>query len=332
MARTLDPAEQAQLVAALADGQWHRGEALAERFGIGRAALSKRMERLSDWGLEVQSQTGVGYRLPDALQLLDANEIREHAGDRLLDVPVTVASWLDSTNARLLEASSASDPQILLAEGQSAGRGRRGRQWVSPYAHNLYASMSWRFSGWLPQLPALPLAVAVVLWRRLRALGLEGAGIKWPNDLLVCEHKLAGILIENQGEASGAFRVVIGFGLNIRMPAGAAQRIDQQWTALSRCLPAMPNRNQLAADLLADLLFALRDFERGGFEPFAADYRRADVLQGKAIRVIDEQREQLGTARGIDASGALRMETEDGQVRALYSGDVSVRRVSEAEH
>ena len=325
MARSLDPQQQHALVAALADGQWHRGESLAERFGIGRAALSKRVEQLADWGLSVQSQAGVGYRLATALELLDEARIREAGGEALSGLRLHCDGWMESTNTAVL-ASDQADPQAQLAEGQYAGRGRRGRHWVSPYAHNLYLSLGWRFDGWLPQLSALPLAVAVMIWRVLQHHRVPDLGIKWPNDLLVGDAKLGGILIENQGEAGGACRVVIGIGLNLAMPASAAQHIDQRWTSLADCLQRPPGRNQLAGELLAQLMDGLTDFERGGFEPFAADYRSADCLQGKAVRVEDHGRVEQGLAKGIGAQGALRFQPESGAERLLYSGDVSVRR------
>ena len=325
MARSLDPQQQHALVAALADGQWHRGETLAERFGIGRAALSKRVEQLADWGLGVQSQAGVGYRLASALELLDETCIRAAGGELLSGLSLHCAGWIDSTNTAVL-ASAFPDPQAQLAEGQSAGRGRRGRHWVSPYAHNLYLSLGWRFDGWLPQLSALPLAVAVMIWRVLQRHRVPDLHIKWPNDLLVGGAKLGGILIENQGEAGGACRVVIGIGLNLAMPDSAAQQIDQQWTSLTACLEQAPGRNQLAGELLAQLMTGLSDFERGGFEPFALDFRRADCLQGQAVRVEDHGRFEDGIAKGIGAQGALRFQPNGGAERLLYSGDVSVRR------
>lgn len=326
MARALDPADQHALVAALADGQWHRGEVLAGRFGIGRAALSKRIEQLADWGLVVHSQAGVGYRLEAALELLDAERIRAAGGASLQELKLQCSGWIESTNSAVLAAEAADDPQAHLAEGQSAGRGRRGRRWVSPYAHNLYLSLGWCFAGWLPQLSALPLAVSVMLWRVLQRQGVAGLGIKWPNDLLVDGAKLGGILIENQGEAGAACRVVIGIGLNLAMPAGAERSIDQPWTSLQACLPQAPGRNQLAGELLAQLLDGLQDFERGGFEPFAADFRRADCLQGQPVRVEDNGRWQEGVAQGIGSQGALRFQPASGPERLLYSGDVSVRR------
>lgn len=328
MARSLDPQQQHALVATLADGQWHRGETLAERFGIGRAALSKRVEQLADWGLCVHSQAGVGYRLDAPLELLDEARIRAAGGDALNGLSLQCAGWIDSTNTAVL-ASEQPDPQAQLAEGQSAGRGRRGRQWVSPYAHNLYLSLGWRFDGWLPQLSALPLAVSVMIWRVLQRHRVPDLGIKWPNDLLVNGAKLGGILIENRGEAGGACRVVIGIGLNLAMPPSVAQQIDQRWTSLSDCLDSPPGRNQLAGELLAQLMDSLQDFERGGFEPFAPDFRNADCLQGRAVRVEDHGRFEDGIAKGIGTQGALRFQPEGGEERLLYSGDVSVRRRAE---
>lgn len=311
------------LVETLADGDWHSGEALAKPFGITRAALSKRMAALADWGLVVESRTRLGYRLSQKLERLDAALIRRHlkplAAAKLS--AVNVVAITDSTNTQLLNIRGDDDPQALLAEFQSAGRGRRGRDWVSPFAANLYLSLAWTFSGWPTHISALPLAVGVACARTLPKC--EGLQLKWPNDLLVSGRKLGGILIEQRGESGADCRAVIGIGLNVTMQKNQASAVTQDWTSLAIEGLSL-SRNVLAADVLSRLVEALMAFESHGFAPFAAEWDRHDVTLGKPVRVHQGRESTLGIGRGVDADGALKLEVQ-GKLQRILSGDVSLR-------
>lgn len=325
MAQALIEAERLKLIDVLADGQWHSGEALAEASGISRAALAKRIEKLRDWQLDIEARQGLGYRLARPLERLDAQHLREAlTGQVSLDVRAEV----DSTNTRLLDADTAQDPQILLAEFQTAGRGRRGRQWRSPFAANLYLSLAWSFPSWPRNLTALPLAIGMASARTLREAGLATVGIKWPNDLYLDGRKLGGILIEHRGEAGGSCRVVIGIGLNVAMSDQQADGIDQPWTALQPALLAqgLPpvSRNALASALIERLLHTLRRFAEQGFEAFAAEWPAYDLAQDRPVRVLQADRQFEGVGRGVDAQGALIVETMD-QLHTLHSGEISLR-------
>jgi len=233
MAATLDSAELLALVDALADGAWHSGERLAERARITRAALAKRIAKLEAWGLEVEARIGLGYRLPRPIERLDPTAIRKllPAATRQQLRAVEVLALTDSTNQRLLESRSEDDPRALLAERQTAGRGRRGRDWQSPFGANLYLSISWSFAHWPAQLTVLPIAIGVACVRALAAQGIEGISLKWPNDLLVDGKKLGGILIEQRGEGGGACRAIVGVGINVSMQD--ARGITQPWTSVA---------------------------------------------------------------------------------------------------
>ncbi len=324
MAQPLTEAEQLALLDRLADGQWHSGEALAAGFGIGRAALAKRIDRLQDWQLAVESRQGLGYRLSASLERLDVAALAAAVpGLRVTVLPVT-----DSTNSRLLEADAERDPQALLAEFQTAGRGRRGRGWASPFGANLYCSVAWSFPAWPPQLTALPLAVGVACARAIHAQGLPELRLKWPNDLLVDGRKLGGILLEHRGEGGGGCRVVIGIGINLRMSNEHAQEITQPWINLDAALAARGrapvSRNALAQALLRELDALLRAYATQGFEPLAAAWQRLDLLQDQAVRVQAGERVIEGVARGIDAQGALMVDAA-GQRHHLNAGEVSLR-------
>ncbi len=321
----MSEASTLHLLDALTDGALHSGEALAQEFGISRAALAKRMAHLRDWGVDVIAQAGAGYRLAAPLQRLDAAAIRSALPRPAQQTRIAVVTRTDSTNSQLLFADAGHDPQALFTESQTAGRGRRGRDWVSPFGSNLYGSLGWTFAAWPARFTTLPLAVAVAVARVIDAAGVPEVGIKWPNDLMVAGRKLAGILIEPRGEAGGSCRVVVGVGINVAMSATQAAAISQPWISLAEALAARapPSRNALAAALVSELCGALTHFSAHGFAPFAAEWKRRDVLAGQAVR-IEGAAKITGIARGVDADGGLLIDTADGR-QAVHAGDVSVR-------
>ena len=311
------------LIDTLADGAWHSGEDLANAEGVTRAAVAKRIEKLRDLGLDVEARQGLGYRLGQPLERLREPELAAVAPS----ARVRVVGSTDSTNQQLLVADAADDPQILFAEFQTAGRGRRGRSWRSPFGANLYVSLAWSFSSWPPQLTALPLAVGVACARAVQAQGLREVRLKWPNDLYAAGRKLGGILIEHRGEAGGACRVVIGIGLNVAMSGAQAEGIDQPWISLNEALAAAQrpaaSRNALAASLIRELLAMLQPFEAQGFGANRAVWAQLDLTRDRAVTLSGEP-PTFGIARGVDESGALIVEV-DGQRRLVHSGDVSLR-------
>jgi len=317
MAQALIEAERLKLVDALADGEWHSGEDLAAVAGITRAGLAKRIEKLRDWGLDVDARQGLGYRLPQPLERLLPERIQA-------PLQYDILTATDSTNTRLLESDAARDPQALLAEYQTAGRGRRGREWRSPFAANLYLSLAWSFASWPRSLSALPLAVGVLCAQALREQGAADVGLKWPNDLYARGRKLGGILIEHRGEAGGACRVIIGIGINVAMSAAQAGGIEQPWISLAELTPTPPSRNRLAAELLQRLAEGVSRFETQGFEAFAAEWATLDLARDRPVRVLQGEQGYEGIGRGVDAQGALIVEAL-GQYQTLHSGEISLR-------
>jgi BirA family biotin operon repressor/biotin-[acetyl-CoA-carboxylase] ligase len=323
VAAALKPEELLPLIEQLADGDWHSGEILAAQAQVTRAALAKRMDRLKAWGLAVEARTGLGYRFERPLERLDASAILRASSElvRTRLRKLEVVAIADSTNLRLLETDGSADPRALLAEHQSAGRGRRGREWISPFGANLYLSLAWSFPHWPPQLTALPLAVGVAC---ARALALGGLGLKWPNDLSVNGRKLGGILIEQRGEAGGACRTVVGVGLNVTMQGQQGAQIAQPWISLAEATSGSPSRNALAAQLITQLVLALEQFSTSGFAGFRSEWSRLDLTRDRQVRVEQGHDSFEGTARGVDESGALLVETASGLQRVL-AGDVSLR-------
>jgi BirA family biotin operon repressor/biotin-[acetyl-CoA-carboxylase] ligase len=315
------------VAAALADAGTVSGAALAERLGVSRTAVWKQVERLRALGVAIHAERAAGYRLGAPLELLERERIvraMPRAARRLL-AALEVVDEIDSTNVELERraAQGAASGSVLLAERQSAGRGRRGRAWHSPFAANLYLSVLWRFEQGPAALAGLSLAIGVALIRALADLGIEDAALKWPNDVLLERRKLAGVLVEVAGEWSGPCRAIVGVGLNVRMPATRA--IEQPWIDLAARLGAGASRNAAAAAVSARVLAALDDYARVGAGPALTAWRDHDALAGRAVVVHDGSARVSGTALGIDAAGCLCVRDAGGTTRRFASGEVSVR-------
>jgi BirA family biotin operon repressor/biotin-[acetyl-CoA-carboxylase] ligase len=313
----------------LSDGQFHSGEALGTALGVSRMAVWKHLKALRELGLELEIVRGKGYRLPVSVELLDDVAIlaRSNARTRAALTAVDVLLDVDSTNNRLREQALQGAPagSVCLAELQHAGSGRRGRAWVSPFAANLYLSLLWRSAAGAAALGGLSLVAGIAVLRCMRDFGVHSAGLKWPNDILADSAKLAGILIDVVGESSGPCAVIIGVGINVAMPAPAAADIDQTWTDLQTLTGCTGiSRNRLAACLLDHVLPAIGAFEAEGLQPFLEEWRCHDIVDGREVDLRLANEVIRGTARGIDAGGALLVDTDTGR-RRFASGEVSVR-------
>lgn len=317
------------LLAALADGRPVSGNSLATHFGVTRAAVWKQIEKLRALGAPVIAGSGSGYRIAAPIELLDRDAILaalpQYPREQLQAVDV---HWqIDSSNSELLRRAQGGtiDLRACFTELQSAGRGRRGRHWHLPLGGGLAFSLLRPFDSGMTALAGLSLAVGIAVIRALEELGFRGLGLKWPNDLQHAGRKLAGILVELGGDALGPCHAVIGIGLNLRLGAHADVDIDQDWCDLASIGDApLPNRNLVAARLLAHLIDALDQFERLSFESFVDDYARYDALRGKTIRVPIGSEAFFGEAIGVDHTGALRVRTADREI-LVDSGEVSVR-------
>lgn len=313
------------------------GGALAQACGQTRAAVWKRIAALREAGVPITARAGRGYALDAPLDLLDAEAIRGALPPALQgELRALDVAWaLESTNTALLQRDTpARGALVQLAERQTGGRGRRGRQWASPLAANVYLSLARAFGGGLARLPGLSLVAGVASVEALHALGFRDVRLKWPNDLVVAAgaslRKLGGLLVEGGGEHAGPVRAVIGLGLNVRMPAAFGAAIAQPWTDLAALAGGVaPSRNDVVATLLAHWLPALEQFDAQGLDGFLPRYAALDALAGRAIRIETEQGARSGVALGLAADGALRVRCEDGE-RVLHSGEVSVRAAEAA--
>ncbi len=319
-----------KLLQQLADGRFHSGEALGQTQRVSRTAIWKQIKSLADYGIDCYSVRGKGYRLAKPLELLDSETIRNSL------TPVTLSqlsaleihAYIDSTNRHLMARinSGLQSGHACLAEYQQSGRGRRGRHWLSPFGRNIYLSLYYTFQNSPAQLSALGLAVGVAIIRALKQIGLSDAGLKWPNDIYWQGGKLGGILLEMSGEGSGPYHVVMGVGINIFQPEthNGEEKITQPIAALESALDSPLSRNQLAATLLENLLSCVEQFQRQGFAPFIDEWHTADIYHDQAITLHMPDKRVDGHARGIDASGALIVETESGR-HLFHAGEVSLR-------
>jgi BirA family biotin operon repressor/biotin-[acetyl-CoA-carboxylase] ligase len=319
-----------ELIRTLADGRFHSGEELGRLMAISRAGVWKRLQLLKQrYGLEVDAVRGRGYRLCERLDMFDLEAVQGMIpeAERSAVSALHLHPVLDSTNTWMMQqgAEGAASGSACLAEYQLAGRGRHGRHWVSPFGRNVYLSMLWRFDLAPMQVAGLSLAAAVGVLRVLRSLGCHEAGLKWPNDILWDNKKLAGLLLEVSGEASGPSQVVIGVGLNTWL-GHAGEAIDQAWVDLSS-IPHVQafSRSQLAALLITELVRVTEQYRQEGLAGFLDEWHSGDLMLGQEVVVSTASQSHSGEHLGVDASGAIRLKV-DGEPRLFHAGEVSLRR------
>lgn len=319
-----------ELIRLLGDGDYHSGEQLGERFGVSRTAIWKQLRKLEALDIPLEAVKGRGYRLSEPLELLDgpaiiaalSRESRRHL-TRLF-----VEEALPSTNQFLRErfTNGAGHAEACLAESQSAGRGRRGRQWVSPWGRGILLSLGWRFEGGVSNLEGLSLAVGVVMAQVLEKHGMNVA-LKWPNDVLLIEeggmHKLAGILLELSGDAEGPCEVVVGVGLNVALSDTLRAQLDQPAAAIRDQVPNI-SRNALVAELLGALLKMLCEFERVGFAAWQEEWNRRNAHAGRDVDVMQGGNSYVAIVDGVDIRGNLLVRCGN-EPQRLAGGEISLR-------
>lgn len=309
-----------KLISLLADGGFHSGEQLGETLGMSRAAINKHVQTIREWGLDVFTVPGKGYSLPAPIQLLKGVRILE----LLEDKRVTLLPVVDSTNQYLLDRiGELQSGDACVAEYQQAGRGRRGRQWISPFGANLYLSMFWRLDQGPAAAMGLSLVIGIVMAEVLQRFGAEDVRVKWPNDLYLNDRKLAGILVEVMGKTGDAAQLVMGAGINLAMRDTTAGAINQGWINLQEAGINI-DRNELAATLLNELRQSLRQFELDGLMPFIVRWRALDNFIDRPVKLLIGEQQIFGIARGIDQQGALLLD-QDGVIKPFIGGEISLR-------
>ena len=329
---------QDKILDILKDGQFHSGESLGEALGCSRTAVWKQLQKLESLGLSIESIKGTGYRVAGGFELLDA-ELMLSQIDSLATAQIAnleIFKSIDSTNkyAREKAETQPSSGSVILAEQQTAGRGRRGKTWVSPFAANIYLSIVWDFEQGAQALEGLSLAVGVAVKRALNAHGVESVQLKWPNDIYVDGQKLGGILLEMIGDPAGHCSVIIGVGINVAMPEDQAAAIDQDWTDVKTQMQLQQcgdkgairfSKNHLASALISEIIVLLRDFQSQGFSSYRDEWQGVDAFYGKQAAITTPKQSISGVVRGVDPNGALRLELDDGKIETFIGGELSLR-------
>lgn len=327
----------------LSDGRFHSGEALAAHFKVTRSTIWNAIQEAEALGIEIFSVRGRGYKLPEPITLLDHSAVLQAIGEQRAWFRLELHDTLESTNSYLMKQAggspgygqtTAAHATCVATQLQTRGKGRRGRAWQAGLGASLTFSLLWRFQSGASALSGLSLAVGVALIRGLHELGLLKAQLKWPNDVLVRSSaggydKLAGILIELQGDMEGPSAAVIGIGINLKLPEQLRRNIDQPATDLDTVLAESINPNMLLGVLLKHLADVLREFESHGFENLRLEWMQHHAYQNQAVRLIlPDSRELQGVVTGIAPDGVLLVNTASGEQR-FSSGEISLRAIQQ---
>nr|WP_280925493.1 bifunctional biotin--[acetyl-CoA-carboxylase] ligase/biotin operon repressor BirA [Shewanella holmiensis] len=309
-----------QILALLSSDHFTSGEAIASEIGLTRMAVNQHIDALSDYGLEVFSVKGKGYKLASPITLVDEQSLIGGIENRCF-----YFDEIDSTNSFMLNHFvDLKSGDICIAEYQSAGRGRRGRQWLSPYGNHLYASLFWRFETNASNLMGLSLVIACSIVKTLSEMNITGLGMKWPNDIYLDDKKLAGILIEVAKTETKQTELVIGFGINMSMSAAQGELIDQPWSDLAS--QGVPDKTQLLVSLHRNLKSDIQAFSNHGLAPFIPFWNAYDLFANKQVRLLMAPNEVFGLCRGIDEQGAVVIETNS-EIKAYIGGEISLRGI-----
>lgn len=315
----------------LADGQFHSGEALAKHFKVTRATIFNALAHAQTLGVALFSVRGRGYKLPQPMIFLNQDAVLQSIGEQREWFHVLVLDELPSTNTYLMQLASkgAAHVTCVATHLQTHGKGRRGRTWVSQLGASLTFSLLWRFQCGASALSGLSLAIGVALIRAFEDLGLQHAQLKWPNDVLVDGKKLAGILIELQGDMEGPSAAVIGVGINLNLPKEVLNSIDQPAIDLANVNNGqLVNPNRVLGTVLKHIANCLQQFEQDGFAGLRDEWLRHHAYHQQAVRLLMPNGvETHGVVQGVAEDGILLVETAFGLQR-FSAGEISLRGAS----
>lgn len=329
-----------QVIQTLSDGEFHSGADLGKSLGLTRSAIWKLTQQFKSYGIEFESVTGKGYRIPGGFSLLDIQKIQaglrpatslssspSSASSALPYPEIEIWDTLASTNDYLMDKGSSQDKNLCcLAERQTHGKGRQGKTWASPFGSNIYFSLLWHFNADLSELSGLSLVTAIALTKVLNQWGIEAdLGLKWPNDVLWKKQKLAGVLIEVSGETQHRSRAVIGIGINVRMPKESGKKINQKWTDISQITGETIDRNLLVASLLTELIVSLEKFQKDGFSVFMKDWQALDLCFNQKVSLIRANEIIQGKGQGINEKGQFLLKDASNKIQSFSSGEISLK-------
>lgn len=311
----------------MSDGRFHSGQALAHELNLSRSSIFNALAQAESMGLAIHAVRGRGYRMPEPVEWLDGVTVADHLGTVAEAYTIHVHDSVDSTNTALMAAAlnGAADGTLICTEHQQSGKGRRGRQWHSVLGGSLTFSVLWRFENGLQSLSGLSLAVGLAIARAVNRHSRHPVRLKWPNDVLVDYRKLAGILVEVQGDMHGAAFAVVGVGLNVRMSGAQRDAVDQAVVDLAEMGVAV-GRNRLLADCLLELHAVLSLFRQHGFASLREDWLKLDAYAGRAVALaLPDARSVRGMASGVDETGAFLLRDAQATLRPYSGGEISLR-------
>lgn len=323
----------ASLLACLADGGLHSGESLGAELGVSRAAVWKQVRLAKALGVPLLAIKGEGYRLQPGFELLNATRIQQACQQRtrMLCPHIETLLVTDSTNSEVVRRFNAEAGQgfAILAEKQTAGRGRRGRSWHSPFGASIYLSIGWVAHEGISAFEGLSLVAGLKVVKALERFGVKDLMLKWPNDVYWKQQKLAGILVDVQGDPAGVCQLAVGIGINVDLPAEANDSIDQPWIDLRSISQSLISRNQLVAAVLDEMMPTFADLADRGFVAYRDDWQRYDLCQGHQLVLQHGQHSVTGVGYGINTQGAYGIrQPSSGDSEAIHyfsGGEISMR-------
>lgn len=330
MSRPILPPLLIPLLKRMSDGRFHSGQDMAAHFGVSRATVFNLLQAAEQYGMRIHAVRGKGYRLADRFSWLDAEALAAMLARSGHGYTLKTMDEALSTNTLLTQEAQAGAAHrtVLYADYQHAGRGRRGRSWQSPLGGGLTFSVLWRFERGMGELSGLSIAVGLALARALAGFCPLPVKLKWPNDVLAGYRKLAGILVEVQGELAGPSFAVIGIGVNERLSPHQRQEIDQAVVDLAE-MGVQMSRAELLHAILAELALVMDVFERDGIKPILAQWPVWHAHEGRAVSLrTPDGGHHTGTASGLDESGNLVLTLTSGEMRKFSAGEVSLRPVA----
>jgi len=331
-----------QLLTSLSDGQVHSGESLGARLGISRAAVWKQIKAARQAGLPLRANRGEGYQLEKGFEMLRPDVIKQSCTFDTLNAlsGIDVLMSIDSTNSQVMRLfQKGCNRPVVLAEKQTAGRGRRGRVWHSPFASSIYLTVGWIYAEGISAIEGLSLVVGLKVVEALQSFGATELQLKWPNDIYWRQRKLAGILIDVQNNPAGVCQVAIGVGINVNLQETQSTLIDQPWVDLGQILQAddgpveglsVISRNKLAAELLNHLIPALLTLPEKGFSAYQREWQRYDACYGKPVTLQSGTSVIAGRACGVNSQGAYGIDINDPKI-VSQSGPATIHYVSGGE-
>ena len=319
-----------KIIQLLNDGQFHDGTSIGHQLNMTRSAVWKIIKKLEKYNIPIQSIKGKGYALLDPLILLDHNKIKKMLKTTPIDI--NIFEQIDSTNNYLASHCNDSKLKVCIAETQTHGKGRLHRQWHSPFGQNIYLSLLYPFNKDISELAGLSLVVGLSICKAIETLYslTKPALIKWPNDIICQNKKLAGNLIEIKAEAHGFCYAIIGIGINVNMTEDPNNDINQAWTSIRQLTNQYNDRNLLCVELIDQLTAHINQFEKKGLNHFLLQWQSKDGLANKTIHLQSGRHKFQGTALGINEQGHLLMKLADGSQREFSSGDTTLLKPKNA--